>query len=197
MFRKKEKSPNVSTHAMEIQRLHHVHFKSREAANLLSLILDQHLKRIIAVMEAYSHGPLLLQAVIAQILANLAVNARDAIACVGKVTVKTENVVLHAAYCADHAGASPGDHVLLTVSDDGCGMDQEVQDHLFEPFFTTKEVGKGTGMGLPTVYGIVKQNNGFPSAQRAGKGNYGCHLSAPGSGRGRRGRGGQTRGNPP
>jgi len=96
-----------------------------------------------------------------QVLANLLVNARDAIAGVGQVTIRTQNLVLDAEHCANHAGAVPGDFVMLAVTDDGCGMDREVLDHLFEPFFTTKEVGKGTGMGLPTVYGIVKQNNGL------------------------------------
>jgi two-component system, cell cycle sensor histidine kinase and response regulator CckA len=96
-----------------------------------------------------------------QILANLSVNARDAIVGVGKVTIETENVSFDEAYCADHAGFVPGEYVMLVLSDNGCGMDKEVLGKLFEPYFTTKGVGKGTGLGLATVYGIVKQNNGF------------------------------------
>jgi len=95
-----------------------------------------------------------------QILANLCVNARDAIGDTGKITITTSNVLADAAYCAGRNGFLPGEYVLLTVSDNGCGMDSEMLEHLFEPFFTTKEVGKGTGLGLAMVYGVIKQNNG-------------------------------------
>jgi PAS domain S-box-containing protein len=96
-----------------------------------------------------------------QILANLCVNARDAIDGVGKITVETDGVVFDAAYCADHVGFVPGEFVMLSLSDNGCGMNKEILDNIFEPFFTTKDVDKGTGLGLAMVYGIVKQNNGF------------------------------------
>lgn len=96
-----------------------------------------------------------------QILTNLCLNARDAITGHGRITVETRNVSLDAAACEGRPGFQPGDFVVLTVSDDGVGMAREVAARVFEPFFTTKELGHGTGLGLATVYGIVKQNDGF------------------------------------
>jgi PAS domain S-box-containing protein len=96
-----------------------------------------------------------------QILTNLCINARDAIVDIGKVTIETGNAVFDETYCARNIGYAAGEYVLLAVSDDGCGMDRETVDQIFEPFFTSKAVGQGTGLGLSTVYGIVKQNNGF------------------------------------
>jgi PAS domain S-box-containing protein len=96
-----------------------------------------------------------------QLLANLCVNARDAIVGVGKVTIGTENTTFDEAYFDVNKGFIRGAYVMLAVSDNGSGMSKDVIDHLFEPFFTTKEVGKGTGLGLATVFGIIKQNEGF------------------------------------
>jgi signal transduction histidine kinase len=96
-----------------------------------------------------------------QILTNLCVNSRDAIEDVGKVTIETDAFVVDEAYSATHAGFIPGEFVMLAVSDNGCGIEKELLENIFEPFFTTKEADKGTGLGLATIYGIVKQNRGF------------------------------------
>ncbi len=96
-----------------------------------------------------------------QILANLVVNARDAISGVGAITMRTDNVAIEDSESAQTPELIAGQYVLLTVSDTGTGMTQEIRENIFEPFFTTKELGKGTGLGLSTVYGIVKQNDGF------------------------------------
>ena len=106
-----------------------------------------------------------------QILANLIINARDAIPGKGKITISTENVTLLQDDCTHIIDSRPGEYVVLSISDDGHGIEEEKLEYIFEPFFTTKTQGEGTGLGLATVYGIIKQNQGFISV-----------MSAPGQG---------------
>jgi signal transduction histidine kinase len=96
-----------------------------------------------------------------QLMANLATNARDAISGIGEIAIETSNATIDQQYCSGHPGSLPGAYVVLSVSDDGCGIPHDKIDHIFDPFFTTKEQGKGTGLGLATVFGIVKQNGGY------------------------------------
>jgi two-component system NtrC family sensor kinase len=135
--------------------------------NALVLLMDNILRRLIgadielvmlaeAARDAIKVDPGQLE----QVVVNLAVNARDAMPGGGKLILETANAELDADFVSRHPGAARGPHVMLAVSDTGCGMSEEVRSRLFEPFFTTKERGKGTGLGLTTCYGIVKQNGG-------------------------------------
>ncbi len=106
-----------------------------------------------------------------QVLLNLAVNAQDAISATGIITIETGHVLIDDEYCRLHPGIKPGKFIMVAFSDSGCGMDDATLAHVFEPFFTTKATGRGTGLGLSTVYGIVKQHEGFITIHSApGKG---------------------------
>ncbi len=127
-------------------------------------LLDRTIPKMIEIEIGFQNGLNTINAdssQIEQIMMNLAVNARDAMPDGGRLVIETEDIVLDQAYCSGHIEATPGPYVLVSVSDTGMGMDKKTMERIFEPFYTTKAPGKGTGLGLAMVYGIVKQHGGY------------------------------------
>jgi two-component system cell cycle sensor histidine kinase/response regulator CckA len=145
------------------QVLHPTRVDVNEMVNSVAAMLRQLIGENIDLQIACAAGVPPVRADLAQlesVLANLVVNARDAMPNGGRLVIETASVALDEDYCSKHVGVKPGPYARLSVSDNGIGMSQELQTRIFEPFFTTKESGKGTGLGLATVYGIVKQSGG-------------------------------------
>ena len=148
--RKAEINPRPVNLNHEIERIQH--------------LLTRTISKMIEIKLVLSDEPAIVHVdptQLEQIVLNLAVNAQDAMPDGGILTFETTHVTLDEEYCGLHVGAKPGDYVMLSVSDTGHGMDHETLNHIFEPFYTTKETGKGTGLGLAMVYGIVKQHGGY------------------------------------
>jgi len=150
-------------------------FSRKMECQLQPINLNVHIERLKKMLSRTIHKTIKIQLNLAQdlatinadpgqieqVLMNLAVNAKDAMGDKGKLSIVTGNVFVNETQCLTHVDVQPGAYVLLKVTDTGCGMDQKTLEHIFEPFFTTKEVSHGTGLGLSTVYGIVKRHGGF------------------------------------
>ena len=132
----------------------------RDMEDILRRLIGEQIQTVIVLDPKAGHvlgDPVQIE----QVLLNLALNARDSMTEGGILTIETGNADLDEAYVRVHPGAVPGPYVKLVVEDTGCGIDAETLAHIFEPFFSTKEFGKGTGLGLATVYGIVKESRGY------------------------------------
>jgi CheY-like chemotaxis protein len=137
-----------------------LNYQLRDMENMMRRLLGEDLELIMQLAPDLGN----IQAdpgQIQQLIMNLLVNSRDAIAGNGRIIIETQNIQLNGEYLKKHQIVKAGHYVMLAVSDNGQGIKKEHQDYIFEPFFTTKEEGKGTGLGLATVYGIVKQNDGY------------------------------------
>ena len=172
-----ERSAHLTKHLLAFARKQTVSPKVLDLNTTIATMLKMHRRLIGEEIEiewlpgADLHSVKIDPSQIDQLLVNLCVNARDAIVGVGKVKIATSNVLLDTEFCAQHVGLRSGKYVQLTVSDNGSGIEADIIDHIFEPFFTTKDLGKGTGIGLATVFGIVKQNNGIVTVEsRLGQG---------------------------
>jgi signal transduction histidine kinase len=150
-------------------------FSRQEAMDYTPIDVNEHVENVVKLLENTISKMITIRlqlgeslpavlsdpAQLEQVVMNLSVNARDAMPNGGEIFIQTEVVAVDVKFCAEHPEARPGDYILLTVSDQGGGIDQEILPRIFEPFFTTKEMGKGTGLGLAMVYGIVKSHKGF------------------------------------
>jgi two-component system cell cycle sensor histidine kinase/response regulator CckA len=132
----------------------------REAGELLARLIGEHIE-VVTHLDAETWPVVADAGQLTQVVMNLAVNARDAMPNGGTLTITTGNIVVTESLAVKQRGLSVGEYVVLTMRDTGAGMDRRTQERVFEPFFTTKEQGRGTGLGLATVYGIVKQSNGY------------------------------------
>ncbi|MCX8021980.1 MAG: PAS domain S-box protein [Syntrophorhabdaceae bacterium] len=141
-------------------KVFNINEKIEDMLKMLRRIIGEHIE-LLWLPDVHLWNVKIDPAQLNQIVLNIVINAKDAILDYGTITIETQNVILDENYCKVHYGLSPGEYVMLAISDNGIGMEKEVKERVFEPFFTTKSTEKGSGLGLSTVYGIVKQNNGY------------------------------------